>query len=65
MKEIKLKVPDDKYRFFIELVQQLGFEVSQEAEILEEHKNIVRERNAAYRKSPDRLLDWEKVKKEL
>ncbi|VVU99101.1 MULTISPECIES: hypothetical protein [Mesonia] len=46
MKEIKLKVPDNK------LVQQLGFAVSQEAEILEAHKNIVRERNAAYQKNP-------------
>lgn len=44
MKEVTLKIPDKKLNFFMELIKQLGFEVSEEAEVPEEHKAIVRER---------------------
>ena len=44
MKEITLKIPDKKFGFFMELINQLGFEVSEEVDIPEEHKAIVRER---------------------
>ena len=46
MKEITLKVPDQKIEFFLELVKELGIEISQEYTIPEAHKNIVRERMA-------------------
>ena len=59
MKEIILKVPDQKVDFVLELVKQLGLEVeSEEIEIPEEHKNMVRERISKSQENPDRLLDW-------
>ena len=61
MKEVTLKVPDTKLSFFMELFRQLGLEVSQEIEIPEEHKAIVRDRIQKSRQDPERLLDWDKV----
>jgi hypothetical protein len=60
MKEVTLKVPDKKFRFFMELFKQLGLEVSsQEMEIPEAHKAIVRERIQKSQQEPVRLLDWD------
>lgn len=36
MKEITLKIPDKKFRFFMELVESLGFLVVNESENMEE-----------------------------
>lgn len=65
MKEIKLKVPDHKLQSFLDLVQKLGFETSEDVIVSEAHKSLVCERMARYEKNPDRVLDWEEVKKEL
>lgn len=62
MKEITLKIPDKKVEFFMELIKELGFEVQEEIEIPEEHKNIVRERIRKSEEYPDRLLKWDDVK---
>lgn len=63
MKEIILKIPDQKVDFVLELIEQLGLEVSsEEMEIPEEHKAIVRERIQKSKANPERLLDWEQVK---
>lgn len=44
MKEVTLKIPESKLSFFLELIEHLGFEVTEEMQIPEEHKAIVRER---------------------
>ncbi|NEN22429.1 hypothetical protein G3O08_02795 [Cryomorpha ignava] len=44
MKEITLIIPEKNLEFFMEFVKQLGIEVTDEIEISEEHKAIVRER---------------------
>ncbi len=63
MKEIILKVPDQKVDFVLELIEHLGLEVSLEImEIPEEHKAIVRERIKKSKENPQRLLEWEQVK---
>ncbi|REL37583.1 hypothetical protein DYD21_07280 [Rhodohalobacter sp. SW132] len=63
MKEIILKVPDQKVDFVLELIEQLGLEVSSEImEIPEEHKAIVRERMQKSKENPERLLEWDQVK---
>ena len=63
MKEIILNIPDQKVDFVLELIEQLGLEIStQDMEIPEEHKAIVRERIKKYKANPERLLDWEQVK---
>jgi len=61
MKEVTLKIPENRLTFFMELVEQLGFEVAGELEISEEHKGIVRDRIKKSDQSPERLLDWEQV----
>lgn len=61
MKQVTLNIPDNKYQFFIELVNNLGFNEPNEMFISEEHKAIVRERTLKSKKKPERLLDWDKV----
>lgn len=62
MKEIVIKIPDNKIQFFLELLQQLGFENYQKYDIPEEHISIVRERIEKSNISPDQLKDWDDVK---
>jgi hypothetical protein len=40
MREVTLRIPDDKYDFFMELFEQLGLEKSDDFEIPEPHKEI-------------------------
>jgi len=64
MKEVTLKIPDKKLNFFLELVQQLGIEVTGGAgDIPEEHKSVVRERikNA----KPENYTTWEEAQIQL
>jgi|GEM_PF-4924301 len=43
MKEVTLKIPDNKFAFFMELTKQLGFEASvDDAKISDAHKEIVK-----------------------
>lgn len=62
MKEITLKIPDQKVDFVMELIKQLGLEITIASEIPEEHKTVVRERINKSNKNPARLLDWEETK---
>lgn len=63
MKEVTLKIPDKKLGFFMELIKQLGFEVSEEVDIPEEHKAIVRERiETAHRED---MVPWKEARKQL
>lgn len=63
MKEVTLKIPDNKLGFFMELIKQLGFEATHEVEIPEEHKTIVRERiNSA---KPEDMIPWNEARKKL
>lgn len=63
MKHFKISVPDNKYTFFMELVDSLDFIKVSEHPIPEEHKNIVRER--IKNSNPRTLVDWEKAKKKI
>ena len=63
MKEITLKVPDQKVDLVLKLVEELGLEVSiEDLEIPEEYKTIVRERIRKSKANPKRFLDWEQIK---
>ncbi len=62
MKEIILRIPDDKVDFVLELIEELGLEKTDELEIPEAHKEIIRERIRKSKENPDRLLNWEEVK---
>ncbi|MEX2603998.1 MAG: hypothetical protein WD361_07330 [Gracilimonas sp.] len=64
MKEIILKIPDQKVDFVLELIEQLGLEVSsEEMEIPTEHKAIVRERIKTAK--PEDMIPWEEARKQF
>ena len=63
MKEVTLKIPDKKFGFFMELVRQLGFEVSEKVEIPEEDKAIVRERIKTGK--PEDMIPWKEARKQF
>ncbi|MDH5476301.1 MAG: hypothetical protein OEX22_11465 [Cyclobacteriaceae bacterium] len=63
MKQVTLNVPDDKYKFFLELVNNLGFDKPEEIHIPEEHKAIVRER--ILNSKPEELIPWKEARKQL
>lgn len=66
MREITLKVPDDKLPFFMQLMKELNINVSEttdDIEIPEEHKAIVMERIKNSR--PEELIPWEEARKKL
>lgn len=61
MKEITLRVPDQKYDLFMNLVNELGIEISEKTEIPEEHKQIVGERIQS--ENPDEMVAWKQARK--
>jgi len=67
MKELTLKIPENKYQFIMELLKSFDYIKieSEDIYIPEEHKNIVRKRIEASKNDPSRLLDWDKVKSEI
>jgi hypothetical protein len=60
---IFIKIPDKKFGFFMELVRQLGFEVSEKVEIPEEDKAIVRERIKTGK--PEDMIPWKEARKQF
>jgi len=62
MKEVVIKIPDSKFKFFMELMDQLGLEVFQRYDISEEQMNIVMERISLSDSDPDRIQNWDEVK---
>jgi hypothetical protein len=63
MREVTLKIPEEKFEFYMELFEQLGLETGFEYKIPEEHKEIVRERIKNSR--PEDLIPWEEARKKL
>lgn len=63
MKQVILQIPDNKYPFFLELIKNLGFKVTEEPEIPEEHKDIVRERVKTAK--PEDMIPWEDARKQF
>ncbi len=64
MKEIILKVPDQKLDLVMQLIEQLGLDVSfGDFDIPEEHKSIVRERiNSA---NTEDIIPWREARTKL
>lgn len=62
MKEVTLKIPDNKLAFFMELAKQLGLETFvYDIEITDTHKELVRSRIRKAAENPARLLAWDEV----
>lgn len=63
MREITLKIPDNKFAFFMELTKQLGIEaLVEDVEITDEQKELVKQRILLAKEQPERLLAWDDVK---
>ena len=62
MKQITLIIPDNKFKFFMELIKQLGITVQKEEDIPEIHKNTVRERIKKDNHNPENIQDWEEIR---
>gem|GEM_PF-743829 len=62
MKEITLKVPDQKVDFVLELIKQLGLEVSEDIEFPKDHKENIREHNQKSKDNPDFIINWDEEK---
>jgi hypothetical protein len=66
MKEVTLRIPDDKYSFFMELLKNFEFvTIEEDFEITDEQKDIVRKRIKESDADPSRLLKWDDAKKKL
>ena len=63
MKEVTLRVPDQKLEFFMELNKQLGFETVQEAPIPSEHQIIVRERIKSA--NSEQMSTWQEARQQF
>ena len=63
MKEVTLKVPDAKLSFFLELVKELGFEITNEVQVSEEHKAVVRDR--IKKAKPEDATLWKDARKKF
>lgn len=63
MRKVTINVPDHKYQFFMELLQNLGFDKTEELEIPEQHKEIVRER--IRNSKPEELIPWSEARKQI
>ena len=67
MKYITLRIPENKFSFFMELLKNFDYVKVEEKdiEIPEEHKNTVRQRMKASEVNPSRLLKWDEAKNKL
>lgn len=63
--EVLLRIPDERYRFVMELIDNLGLEVGSDVEIPEWQKNIVRERMAEYKANPNVATPWKEARKSI
>lgn len=63
MKQITLNIQDNKFPFFVELIESMDFvDIQEDFDIPDEHKKIVMERMKMSEENPERLLDWDDVK---
>lgn len=63
MKEVTLRIPEKKLSFFLELATQLGFEVTEQTELPEEHKELVRERIKTAKLED--MVPWKEARKQF
>jgi hypothetical protein len=63
MKEVIVKIPDDKLNFFMELISELGIEATEQIDIPDEHKSIVRDRIKTA--DPNKMIPWEDARKQF
>ncbi len=65
MKQLTVNITDEKFPFFIELVESMDFVNVLNDDIPQEHKNIIDDRLEKIKNNSDRLMDWNKVKHQI
>ncbi|HUH72775.1 MAG TPA: hypothetical protein VLZ75_00070 [Chitinophagales bacterium] len=66
MKQVTLEIPEKKFEFFMELIENLGFVKTNVLDIIpEEHKKIVRNRITESDLNPEKILDWNDIKNDF
>lgn len=65
MREVTIKLPEERYEFVMELLANLGLEVASDMGIPEWQKNMVRERIAEYEANPDIAIPWNEARKQI
>ncbi len=66
MKEITLKIPDKDIVSFLKVIQKLDYvEISEQSDIPEQHKDIVRNRIRKSQSDPERLQPWDEARHSL
>ena len=66
MRQITINIQENKYPFFLELLENMEFiNIQDDFEINNEHKEIVRNRLQKIAENPERLLEWDKVKYQI
>lgn len=65
MREVTIKLPEERYEFVMELLANLGLEVASDMAIPEWQKNMVRERIAEYEANPDIAIPWNEARKQI
>ena len=60
MKQITLSIPEEKFEFFVELLQSLDFVSIDNFEIPEAHQKLVLERIKT--STPESLKNWDEIK---
>ena len=63
MKEVLLKIPENRYHFFMELFKLLEIEVADKSEISDKQKALVRKRIKS--SAAKDMIPWSKARKEL
>ncbi|SMO63497.1 hypothetical protein [Gracilimonas mengyeensis] len=63
MKEIILRIPDEKVDFVLELIEELGLEKADDLKIPEEHKEIIR--NRIKTSNPEDLIPWAEAREQF
>lgn len=69
MKNFTITIPDNKENIFIEMMKSISFvqniQVSNDIDISEEHKEIVRKRIKRMEENPESCLSWEDIERKI
>ena len=63
MRQLNIKIPDNKYDSFIELIKELDYiEIEENLSLSDEQIKIVNDRMQKSLENPERILKWDDVK---
>ena len=63
--QITVKMPDERYDFFMELISYLPIEVVEHDDIPQAHKELLDQRLKDYENKPDQVLDFDEAMNDI